>query len=170
MPYAISVMVLAIFTLILISTISYLVTMVYGYLAQSDPSYSLSHITLGLPAALLTILTHCIAMFYFIGSGKTLKEAVARHKLSPTYNEQSRKIKMITSPLQTYTAVAVVVMTCFGGAASVGKMNPLYHHIMAWVTFALHLWTSVQTVRYTIANQLLGADAVAEIQKLEKAG
>lgn len=157
-------MVLAIFTLILVSTVSYIVTMVYGYLAVSDSSYASIHMAIGLPAALITILTHCIAMFYFIGTGKTLKEAVAEHNLSSTYNEQSRKIKMVTSPLQTFTPLAVVLMVCLGGASSVGKAPILYHHILVWVALALHLWTSFQTVRYTIENQLLGAKAVEEIQ------
>lgn len=161
-------MVLAIFTLILVSTTSYIVAMVYGYFTLANPSAISGHIAIGLPAALLTILTHCIAMFYFIGSGKTLKEAVARHNLSQTYNEKSRKIKMITSPLQTYTALAIVVMACLGGATSVGKVSPIYHHVGAWLTLFLHLWTSFKTIQCTIENQFLGADAVAEIQKLEQ--
>lgn len=156
-------MVLAIFTLILISTVSLIVSMVFGYLAHSDPGYIYRHVTIGLPATLMVILTHCIAMFYFIGSGKTLKEAVAEHHLSPTYNEKSKKIKMVTSPLQTFTMISAVIMACMGGAAQVGKLNPHIHEIIAWITLVLHVWTCVQTVRFVIENQLLGNDAVQEI-------
>jgi len=159
-------MVLAIFTLLLISTLSLIASMIYGYMAHINPGNILNHVTIGFPTTLIVILTHCIAMFYFIGSGKTLKEAVATNKLSQSYNEKAKSFKMITSPLQTYTMMAVVVMACLGGATQVGKIRPIYHEITAWLTLILHFWTTVQTVRCVIANQLLGNDAVEEIAKL----
>ena len=104
-------------------------------------------------------------MFYFIGSGKTLKEAVIANNLSQSYIEKTKRFKMVTSPLQTYTMVLAVVLACLGGAAQVGKVNPLFHEITAWLTLILHIWTCVQTVRFMIANQLLGNEAVQEISK-----
>jgi len=161
-------MVLAIFTLMLVSTISLIVALVYGYLAHLvNMSYVSMHIIIGLPATLLMILTHCIIMFYFIGSGKTLKEAVEEHKLSPNYIHETKVYKRITSPLATYAMLAAVLMACFGGAVQVGKMASIWHEVAAWGTLFLHLWACVQETRYIIENQLLGNKAVQEIQKLK---
>lgn len=158
-------MVLAIFTLILVSTIAMIVAMVQGYLIHTNPDLVLKHVTIGLPSALLVILTHSITMFYFIGSGKTLKEAVAANNLDPAYIEKTKVFKRITSPLATYTMLAAVVLACLGGAAQVGKVNPRLHEVTAWVTLLLHIWTCVQSVRCIIANQLLADQAVQELNR-----
>lgn len=158
-------MVLGIFTLILISTLSLIAAMVYGYFAAANPGLTAQHITVGLPAVLFLLFTHSLTMFYFIGSGKTLKEAVKEHGLSESYNEKARKFKMITSPLQTYTMLLAVLMACLGGAAQVGKISRYWHEGTAWLTLVLHLWTCVQEVRCIIQNQLLGDAAVKEITR-----
>lgn len=160
-------MVLGIFTLMLLSTIGLIVTIVDGYLAQADSSHLLRHITLGLPSTLLVLFTHSLILFYFIGSGKTLKEAVEANQLSRQYIDQTKRFKRITSPLATYTMLLTVGMAILGGAAQVGKLSPRWHEVCAWATLFLHLWACWQEARCLISNQLLANDAVQEIRKLQ---
>lgn len=160
-------MVLGIFTLILVSTVGLIGSMVQGYFAHLGSASVAGHITFGLPTVLIVIFTHSMILFYFIGSGKTLKEAVAANNLSSHYVEKTKEFKRITSPLATYTMLAAVALACLGGAAQVGKLSHRWHEVAAWGTLLLHLWASYQEVRCIIANQLLANDAVQEIRQLQ---
>ncbi len=75
------------------ATLGMIATAVVAYLGQPLAV----HLMLGLGSALLLLFSHCWIMFYLIGTGKAIKEAVAEHSLDTAVLETTRSFKMRTN-------------------------------------------------------------------------
>src|SRR4249920_2159645 len=68
------------------------------------------HISLGIFATLVTLLAHSMMMFYLIGKGKAVKDAMAEGQLSGDY---ARRIAIARKPVLSIgtAAMAVTIVT-----------------------------------------------------------
>ena len=108
-------------------------------LGAGDAASLARHISLGIFATLVTLLAHSIMMFYLIGKGKAVKDAMAEGQLSGDY---VRRIALARKPVFSIgtAAMAVTIVTALLGASvDTGVLPPMVHATVAWGAIACNL-------------------------------
>jgi hypothetical protein len=108
------------------------------------------HQLLGLLSAVLLLVVQCAVFVYFLGTGKAIKVAVEQRELDPALARKTRRLKGTTFPFATFAAVAVVVGSVLGGAAS-----PSSHAVAMGIALALTLAAAPFELRSLRANRRL---------------
>lgn len=74
------------------ATLVLIATGILGYMVVDSPTVD-RHVVLGLGAGFLLLFSHSWIMFYLIGTGKVIKEAVAEHDLPQEWIEKTKEFK-----------------------------------------------------------------------------
>src|SRR6266536_656732 len=87
------------------------------------------HISVGIFSTMITLLAHSMMMFYLIGKGKAVKDAMAEHSVAGDYY---RRIAAARKPVFSIgtLAMAVTMVTAIMGASVDTKMLPPIVHAM----------------------------------------
>jgi hypothetical protein len=100
------------------------------------------HIAIAVPTVLFSLFTQSMILFFFIGTGKLLKEAAASRadEAGRLYIlSKVREMKMRTSAIATFAPLSILVAGLLGVTAHTGK-TPAWLHLVAVVfTLLLHL-------------------------------
>lgn len=110
------------------------------------------HFLTGLFAAFLCVFAHCMSMFYFIGTGKVIREAVAEHGLDPALSTQMRSFKLRYFPLASFTIAASMATPILGGAVGAGRIPNAVHLSAALAAVALNAAATVVVWRLMWQN------------------
>jgi uncharacterized membrane protein len=97
------------------------------------------HIGLGFFSSLIILLAHSMMMFYFIGKGKAVKDAMAEGNLTGDYY---RRIATARKPVFSIGSVAMVVTmiaAILGGGVDTGVLPPMVHAMIAYGAIAANL-------------------------------
>jgi hypothetical protein len=97
------------------------------------------HISFGIFSTLITLLAHSMMMFYLIGKGKAVKDAMAEHRLTGDY---FRRIALARKPVFSIgtLAMAVTMVTAILGASvDVRALPPIVHGTIAYGAVACNL-------------------------------
>jgi hypothetical protein len=88
---------------------------------------------------MITLLAHSMMMFYLIGKGKAIKDAMAEGQLTGDY---FRRIAVARKPVFSIgtLAMAVTIVTALLGASTdTGSLPPIVHAMFAWGAIACNL-------------------------------
>ena len=96
------------------------------------------HILLGVLAALVTVLVHCIAITYFIGTARWCKEVVDAYGFDPQLTSRSAALKRRSFPYSLVGILTVLAIVTLGAAADPATMRET---TLRWVT--PHLWAAM---------------------------
>jgi 4-hydroxybenzoate polyprenyltransferase len=105
----------------------------YGLTGTLGPAMQ-RHVLVALASCLLLLFSHCWIMFYLIGTGKAIKEAVKEHGLEQKLVEDTKRFKNVSYPwlmLAMATAMATFIL---GGGAATGSLPPWIHHVLFYAT------------------------------------
>jgi hypothetical protein len=94
------------------------------------------HISFGIFSTLITLLAHSMMMFYLIGKGKAVKDAMAEHSVAGDYY---RRIAVARKPVfgMATLAMAVTMTTAILGASvDTGVLPPIVHAMIAYGAIA----------------------------------
>jgi hypothetical protein len=97
------------------------------------------HISFGFFSAMVTLLAHSMMMFYLIGKGKAVKDAMAENKVDGDY---FRRIAAARKPVFTIGTLAMaltMVTAILGASVDVGVMPAVLHGMMAYGAIASQL-------------------------------
>src|ERR1043166_7795699 len=97
------------------------------------------HITFGIFSTLVILLAHSMMMFYLIGKGKAVKDAMAEHHVSGDYY---RRVAAARKPVFSIGTVAMVVtMTAaiLGASVDVKVLPPIVHAMIAYAAIACNV-------------------------------
>jgi hypothetical protein len=97
------------------------------------------HISVGIFSTMVTLLAHSMMMFYLIGKGKAVKDAMIESGLS---GDQYRRIAAARKPVFSIgtLAMAVTMATAILGASvDTGVMAPIVHAMIAYGAIACNL-------------------------------
>jgi len=133
----------------------------YGHWHAATHSYALKHFNLAMPAAFLSMFSHCMTFFYFIGMAKQVKDWCARYNLDPGIVTQLRGFRSRVSPYITAAIVLTMAATILGGGAATtrGWLATL-HGALAYAALAVNALTIYIEYRYLVANNLVVEDAL----------
>ena len=120
------------------------------------------HVSTGLFAAFLSVFAHCMSMFYFIGTGKVIREAVQDRGLAPGYAGEARAFKTRYFPIASLTIAATMAAPILGGALDAGRVVRDVHLWVAVAALVLNLAASAVAVKGIWGNLGLIARVEAE--------
>jgi hypothetical protein len=113
-----------------------LVTTAYFGLLGTDVA---RHISYGIFSTLITLLAHSMMMFYLIGKGKAVKDAMAEGNLT---GDQYRRIAAARKPvfsIGTFAMAATIVTALLGASVDTGLLPPMVHAMIAYGAIACNL-------------------------------
>lgn len=125
----------ALVTSVGLGLIGLIVTAIYG-LTGVDVA---RHIGLGFFSSLVVLLAHSMMMFYFIGKGKAVKDAMAEGQLTGDYY---RRIAVARKPVFSIGSLAMVVTmiaAILGGGVDTGVLPPMVHATIAYGAIAANV-------------------------------
>ncbi len=141
------------------ATLGLAVTAVFGYMLQGPVGPEMSrHVLVALASSLLLLFSHCWIMFYLIGTGKAIKEAVNENKLEPDLIEETKRYKNRSYPSLMLAMALVMATFILGGGAATGVLPVWIHHVLFWAALVAQgrsLWIEKGVLE---ANERLMAD------------
>lgn len=123
----------ALLTVGAMATLGLAATGVLGYLVADVGSAGL-HVLIALASCLLLLFSHCWIMFYLIGTGKAIKQAVADAGLSADLVEQTKTLKNRSYPSLMLAMVLAMATFILGGGVDTGAIPAWLHQAMFLIT------------------------------------
>lgn len=108
-------------------------------------------------AALTALFSVVITMFYFIGTGRAVKESVRDHDLDERYYDMVLKYKRRYFPAMTLALVFYVALPGVGAAVTVDYVGGTTHFLVALATLLVHLYVCWLGWSFIIENDRLVA-------------
>lgn len=145
----------ALLTAVGIGLVGLIATTVFGLTATRGVDIA-RHVSFGIFSTMVTLLGHSMMMFYLIGKGKAVKDAMAEKRLA---GDHYRRIAAVRKPVFTIATVAMVVtMTAaiMGASVDTGVLPPIVHATIAYAAIACNLAAArVETVALTESNRIV---------------
>jgi hypothetical protein len=125
----------ALLTSVGIGVVGLVTTTVFG-LQATDVS---RHIAFGIFSSLITLLAHSMMMFYFIGKGRAVKDAVAEGGLTGDFYRRIAAVRKPVFSIGTLAMVVTMVAAILGGGVDTGVLPPMVHATIAYGAVACNL-------------------------------
>jgi hypothetical protein len=97
------------------------------------------HISYGFFSALVMLLAHSMMMFYLIGKGKAVKDAMAEHGVTGDYYQRIAAIRKPVFSMGTYAMVVTMIAAIMGASVDTGVLPPIVHAMIAYGAIAMNL-------------------------------
>ena len=137
----------------LLSIAGLVATSVMGFMAS--PHHVATHIFVSLVTVMAGLFSQSMTMFFFIGTGKQLKDKVAGAKSEATVRQATRALAMRVSPAATYAMAMLMVLFITGGGVASGRTPHWVHVALTIATLLLYVRAYWIEVRAMIANARL---------------
>ena len=138
----------ALITASILSLIGLVVSFALGYTADG-PDAVLQHATLAIFVTLITLLAHSMTMFYLIGKGRAIKDAVTEYELTTDAVARVSALRGPVFKLATGAMALTMATAIFGGGVDTGVIPSGFHAmraVLAIVANAVALRASVHAL------------------------
>jgi hypothetical protein len=128
----------ALLTAVGIGLVGLIATAVFGLRAAGSADIW-RHISFGIFSTMITLLAHSMMMFYLIGKGKAVKDAMAEGQLT---GDHYRRIAAARKPVFSTATVAMavtIVTALMGASVDTGVLPPIVHAMVAYGAIASNL-------------------------------
>ncbi len=132
-------MVLALLTSALISIVCFIVTLLMGFTVVKTTLAQ--HVLFGFFTTFLVTLTQSMTMFYFIGTGKQVKDLVAALPAGPQFVQRTKVFKAKVFPPALWAMLFTMATMIIGGGV---------HTKVSWTPPALHLGLAAVSLYYNV--------------------
>src|SRR6058998_584416 len=122
-------MVLALLTSGLISIVCFISTLVIGFTMAARTGLS-QHVLLGLFTTFLVALAQSMTMFYFIGTGKQVKDLVANHPDGKEFIHRTKMFKAKAFPPATWAILFTMATMIIGGGVDTHVIPTFVHTLL----------------------------------------
>lgn len=90
------------------------------------------HISFGFFSALMTLLAHSMLMFYLIGKGKAVKDAMAEGQITGDYYRRIALARKPVFSIGTFAMTVTMVAAILGASVDTGVLPPMIHATIAY--------------------------------------
>ena len=125
----------ALLTALTVGVVGLVATAVLG-LAGSDVT---RHISYGFFSTLILLLAHSMMMFYFIGKGKAVKDAMKENSMTGDHYQRIAAARKPVFSMATYAMVATMIAAILGASVDTQVMPPIVHAMIAYGAIACNL-------------------------------
>ena len=93
-----------------------------------------AHQTFALVAAIVYLFTETLIIFFFVGTGSSIKEFSQMHHLGPEYHQRSISIKRVIYPPTLLNILLLMIVFVIGGGVHTRMIHPWFHGGLFLVT------------------------------------
>ena len=141
------------------ATLGVVASAVLGYLLSSPTDADMPrHVLVGLASSLLLLFSHCWIMFYLIGTGKAIKDAVREHGLDAAFVEETKRFKNASYPWMMLAMALVMATFILGGGVATGSLPSWVHHVLFYIAVPAQGYALWIEQRVLTDNERLMAD------------
>ena len=115
-------------TAVVIGIAGLVTTAVYGLLGTDVAR----HISFGIFSTMITLLAHSMMMFYLIGKGKAVKDAMAEGQLTGDHYRRIAAIRKPVFSVGTFAMGVTIVAALLGASVDTGILPPVVHAMFAY--------------------------------------
>ena len=126
----------------------------YGYRIPSPGAFA-RHFSLSLASTFLLSLAHSMTMFFFIGTGKHIKELVREHDLGPEIVQETILYKNRVFPSMMVAILLTMAQFILGGGTHTRVVPVWVHHILGWATLLSNTYCFALEAKYLVSNSRL---------------
>jgi hypothetical protein len=137
----------------LLSIAGLIATGIMGFVAS--PGHVATHIFVALITVVLGLFSQSMTMFFFIGTGKQLKEKAAGTKGEVDVRQTTRLMSMKVSPVATFAMAVLMVTFIMGGGVASGKTPKWLHLTLTIGTLLFFVRAYVVELRAMTTNARL---------------
>ena len=119
------------------------------------------HISYGIFSTLVVLLAHSMMMFYLIGKGKAVKEAMAEHSVAGDYYRRIAAARKPVFSIATLAMAATMVAAIMGASVDTGVLPPAVHAAIAYGA----ILCNVAAIKIEITALLESSRIVAEVNR-----
>lgn len=119
------------------------------------------HISYGIFSTLVTLLAHSMMMFYLIGKGKAVKDAMAEHRVAGDYYRRIALARKPVFSIGTLAMAVTMVAAIMGASVDTGVLPPIVHATIAYGAIVCNL----AAVKIEITALLESSRIVAEVNR-----
>ena len=130
---------------------------VFG-LAGTDVS---RHISFGFFSALFLLLAHSMMMFYLIGKGKAVKDAMKEHSVAGDFYRRIAAARKPVFSIGTVAMAVTMVTAIIGASVDTGVLPPMVHAMIAYGAILANL----AAARIEVAALTASARIVDEVNR-----
>jgi len=97
------------------------------------------HISFGIFSTLITLLAHSMMMFYLIGKGKAVKDAMAEHQVTGDYYRRIAAARKPVFSIGTLAMAVTMTAAVLGASVDTRVLPPIVHAMIAYGAIACNL-------------------------------
>src|SRR6516225_4224171 len=148
-------MVLALLTSALLSIVCFIVTLLMGFMVVKTTLAQ--HVLFGFFTTFLVTLSQSMTMFYFIGTGKQVKDLVAALPSGPQFIQRTKVFKAKVFPPALWAMLFTMATMIIGGGVhtKVSWTPPLLHAALAVVSLYFNIVTFWKEANCMIENNMV---------------
>jgi hypothetical protein len=90
------------------------------------------HISFGIFSTMVTLLAHSMMMFYLIGKGKAVKDAMSEHAVTGDYYRRLAAARKPVFSAGTLAMAVTMVAAIMGASVDTGVLPPMVHAAIAY--------------------------------------
>jgi len=151
----------ALVTAVFIGLAGQVVAVVFG-LQGTDVA---RHISVGIFSTMITLLAHSMMMFYLIGKGKAVKDAMAEHQVAGDYYRRIASARKPVFLIATLAMAAAVVAAILGASVDTRVLPPMVDAMIAYGAIACN----VAALKTEISALSISSGVVDEVNRQIKA-
>ena len=119
------------------------------------------HISVGIFATMVTLLAHSMMMFYLIGKGKAVKDAMVEHSVAGDYYRRIAAARKPVFSIATLAMAVTMIAAIMGASVDTGVLPPMVHAMIAYGAIACN----VAAVKTEISALSASSGIVDEINR-----
>ena len=122
-------------------------TSVVGFLAS--PGHVAQHIMFALGTVVIGLFSQSMTMFFFIGTGKEIKDKVKGESEERSVVQRTKDFKSKVFPTATYSMLVLMVTFIMGGGVGSGKTPGWLHNLLSLATLVMYArayWVQLQAM------------------------
>jgi len=114
-------------------------TIFFGLSAGGAADAISRHITFGIFSTMITLLAHSMMMFYLIGKGKAVKDAMQEGNVTGNYYQRIAAIRKPVFSIGTIAMGVTMLTAILGASVDTGVLPPIVHAFVAYGAVACNL-------------------------------
>lgn len=120
------------------------------------------HISFGIFSTMIALLAHSMMMFYLIGKGKAVKDAMAEHHVSGDFYHRIAAARKPVFSIGTLAMAATMAAAILGASVDVGVLPPMVHAYIAYAAVVCN----VLALRIEVGALAESSRVVDEVNRL----
>src|SRR3954451_22309131 len=120
------------------------------------------HISVGIFSTMVALLSHSMMMFYLIGKGKAVKDAMAEQSVAGNYYRRIAAARKPVFSIATLAMAVTMAAAILGASVDTGVMPAVVHGMIAYGAIACN----VAAVKIEVDALLASSRIVDEVNRL----